>query len=87
MANPFNKDPLYTTLPMPEWKSTPLLPNELHRGDWWSVFREGEGYALEWVSGELAGRLKRIPIESEEARRLVAGEITPDEVLRAHGTG
>lgn len=80
-------NPYFQIVPPEPFVPSPLAPNELHRGDWWSVFLENEGTVLEWISGEFQGRLKRIVISKDEAQRLIADEVSADEVLRAHNTG
>ena len=85
MANPFEDSPYFKIVPMKPWVPTPLAPNELFRGASWSVFLEPEGHVLDWMSGELSGRSRRTLISKSEAEKLIAGEASADEVLRAHG--
>ena len=80
-------DDYFTIQPAPEFKPTPLEPGELFRGEYWSVFLEDEAYILGYISGELAGRFKRIAILQSEAEQLMAGEITCETVLIRHDAG
>lgn len=79
-------DKAFFTLQEPESiEISPLAPDELFRGPFWSVFRDGETFDLGYLSGELAGRFKRIKISEAEARALMAGKTSCDSVLLAHG--
>ena len=78
-------DDYFTIHPAPKFEPTPLAPGELFRGDSWSVYLEEQTYILGYVSGELAGRFKRITISPREAQQLMAGEITCESVLIGHG--
>ena len=80
-------DSYFTIQPAPKFAPTPLAPNELFRGDYWSIFLENKAYVLGFVSGELAGRFKRISISEAEARQLMAGEVTCESVLIRHDAG
>ena len=80
-------NPYYSLAPAPQWEPTPLQPGELFRGDYWSVFLENQTYVLGFISGELAGRFKRIAISPGEAEQLMAGEITCESVLLRHNAG
>lgn len=55
------------------------------KGDSWTIQRESGLYILSYVSGELAGREKAIPIEEADAVRLANGEANIDEILIAYG--
>ena len=44
-------------------------------------------YVLGYVSGELAGRYKRLQISKSQAEQLMAGAVSCDDVLLAHGAG
>ena len=74
----------YSIEPATPFVPTPLQPNELFRGPYWSVYLQAETYVLEYISGELAGRLKQLEITQAEAERLMAGEISGESVLLAH---
>ncbi len=78
-------DDLFTLEPAPNFEPTPLAPNELFRGEFWSVFLENQTYILGFVSGEMAGRFKRITISQSEAEQLIAGAVTCESVLIRHG--
>ena len=59
--------------------------DEVARGDSWSVRKRGDGYALDYLSGEHVGREKSVEITEAEAQGLAAREITVDAVPIAHG--
>ena len=77
-------DDSFTIQPPPKFEPSPLAPDELFRGDYWSVYLEDETYILGYVSGELVGRFKRIAILPREAEQLMAGAVTCESVLIAH---
>ena len=79
--------PFYTIEPAPPFVPSPLEPNELFRGSYWSVYLEDETYVLGYISGELAGRYKRLEISKTEAEQLMAGAISCESVLLAHDAG
>ena len=80
-------NPYYTIEPAPPFEPSPLAPGELFRGPYWSVYLEDETYVLGYISGELAGRFKRLEISKSEADQLMAGAISCESVLLAHGAG
>lgn len=51
------------------------------KGDSWQVFLTANGYMLEYISGELAGRLKKFPISNNDLEQLKDKNITFDELL------
>lgn len=55
------------------------------RGDSWSIVQNSEKYILEYISGELAGRLKTIEISLEDARRLADDDTNVDDILIKYG--
>ena len=78
-------DEFFTIKPAPQFEPTPLEPGELFRGEYWSIYLEDKTYILGYVSGELAGRFKRIAISQTEAEQLIAGEVSCESVLIRHG--
>jgi hypothetical protein len=50
-------------------------------GQSWRAWKSNEGFILEYISGELAGRLKQLNIIEQEFRQLVEKSITLDEIL------
>ena len=64
---------------------TPLEPNELFRGEWWSIYLEGGAYILDFMSGELSGRNRRVTVTRDEAEVLMSGDVKADDVLRKYG--
>ena len=82
-----NDNPYYSIRPAPQFEPTPLEPNELFRGAYWSIFLEDQTYILGYISGELAGRFKRIAISQHEAEQLMAGAVSCESVLLRHGAG
>lgn len=80
-------NPYFTIQPAPKWEPTPLAPNELFRGEYWSVYLENATYILGYILGEMAGRFKRIAISEAEARQLMAGAVTCESVLIRHDAG
>lgn len=82
-----DNNPYFTIQPAPKWEPAPLEPNELFRGDYWSVFLEEQTYILGFISGEMSGRFKRIAISQSEAEQLMASEVTCESVLIRHNAG
>ena len=80
-------NPYFKIVPSQPWKPSPLEPNEIHRGDWWSVYLENGRYEFNFVTGQLAGYEKRFPITKEDAEQVIAGELDPQELLRRNGEG
>ena len=78
-------DDYFTIQPAPKQEPAPLEPTEIFRGEFWSVYLEDETYILGYVSGELAGRFKRIAISQNEAEQLMAGAVTCESVLIQRG--
>lgn len=64
---------------------TPLHPNELFRGEWWSIYLEGGAYILDFMSGELSGRTRRVTVAREDAEALMRGDAKAEDVLRKYG--
>ena len=62
-------------------------PDELLRGDWWSILLKDGQYILDYISGELAGRGKQLVISKEEYERIKSGQIDVESVLLAHNAG
>ncbi len=80
-------NPFYTIKSAPPFVPSPLEPNELFRGPYWSVYLKDETYVLGYISGELTGRYKRLSISKTEAEQLMASEISCESVLLAHDAG
>ena len=76
-----------TIEPAPEFRPSPLEPNELFRGPYWSVYLENETYVLGHISGEHGGGFKRLAISKREAEQLMAGQTSCEDVLIAHHAG
>lgn len=62
-------------------------PDEVLRGDWWSVLFQDGQYILDYISGELAGRVKQLVISKEEYERIKSGATSVESVLLAHDAG
>ena len=60
-------------------------PDEVARGDAWSVRLAGGRHVLEYWSGELADHLRSLDISEDETAQLRDGTIDIDAVLLAHG--
>ncbi len=59
---------------------------EIARGSYWSLLQEGSGFVLEYVSGSLEGKEKRLPVTDQEAARLRSGDdAVAEQVIVAHG--
>lgn len=58
--------------------------DEILSGDSWSAYLRNNNYDLEYLSGELAGRAKKIAITGEEFEGLENGSLTVDDILIAH---
>lgn len=85
-----NDNPYFTLGPKvdpSQFVPTPLEPNELFRGDYWSIYLEDGVYVLGFMSGELAGRFKRVTISRENAEALMKGEVSCESLLRKLGAG
>ncbi len=63
----------------------PPTPDEVARGDYWSLLKRESRYVLEYISGEMSGRLKQLVVTQEEAQRLMRGEAEAEQVIIAHG--
>jgi hypothetical protein len=55
-------------------------------GDSWSVRLVKGRYLLEYVSGELAGRMKTLVITKSDFEGLQSGELTVDHILASHNS-
>lgn len=55
-------------------------------GNTWSAWKINANFVLEYISGELAGRIKRISITETEYQKLVEKKISVEQVLGAHGS-
>lgn len=62
-----------------------LAPDEVSRGEYWSVYRRGGRDVLSYLSGEQGGVEKQIDISAEESAGLAAGALDAEAVLIAHG--
>lgn len=62
----------------------PVAAGEI-RGDWWSALPVEGRYVLEYISGELAGRLKTIVISEVEYRELANGSLTVEGLITKYG--
>lgn len=82
-----DNNPYFSIHPAPRFEPSPLADNELFRGEYWSVYLENQTYVLGFISGELAGRFKRITISQDEAEQLMASEVTCEQILLAHDAG
>lgn len=51
------------------------------KGDSWQVFLTEKGYVLEYISGELAGRLKSLSISDQDLEQLRDKTITVEDLL------
>lgn len=51
----------------------------------WEAWAENDNFYLQYISGELAGRLKKIQISLEEFENLKHGKTTDAAILLAHG--
>ena len=78
-------NPYYTIEAAAPFETSPLAPNELFRGPFWSVYLENQTYVLGYISGELAGRYKQLEISEFEAQQLIKGEVSCESVLLWHG--
>ena len=78
-------NPYYKIEAAAAFAPSPLEPNELFRRPYWSVYLENQIYILGYISGELAGRYKRLQISKTEAQQLMAGEICCESVLISRG--
>jgi len=85
MANPFEDNPNIEPVPMKPFVRSPLEPNELFRGQAWSVYLEDGRYELNYLTGHLAECERRLPISKREAEQLMSGDLNVEEVLRAYG--
>jgi hypothetical protein len=75
----------YTETPDIYPEKLPDFPIDGIRGHAWSAFPENGKYIFEYISGELAGRLKKIQISLEEFENLKHGRTTDAAILLAHG--
>jgi hypothetical protein len=55
--------------------------NEIVHGNAWKAFSTEAGHFVEYISGELAGRTKKLTITEQEYQQLAAGQITFDSLL------
>lgn len=51
----------------------------------WEAWLENDNFYLQYISGEHAGRLKKIQISLEEFENLKHGKTTDAAILLAHG--
>ena len=84
---PVFMDEYFEIVPPQPLSSASPAPDEVARGDYWSLLQREGHYVLEYISGELQGRLKQLAISLEEGEHIVRGETTVDQVLLAYGAG
>ena len=53
-------------------------------GDTWSAYKKNTVYVLEYILGELAGRLKQIEVSEDEYRRLANKQATVEQLWVSH---
>ncbi|MDB4766624.1 hypothetical protein OAG71_02935 [bacterium] len=58
-----------------EYSDPPQSTKDEFFGDCWSVRHSDGEYTLDYISGELAGRLKQVVITEDDYRAARAGEI------------
>lgn len=46
---------------------------EIMRGPYWAITRDGDDYILCYLSSDLAGTEKRITMQEEQVRAIIAG--------------
>lgn len=70
-----------------------VYPNERQKtndyrivGDAWSAWKADAVYLLEYVSGELTGRIKQVEITGDEYQQLQMKQMTVAQVLVAHNS-
>lgn len=78
MSESFDIVPPQPMMPTPS-------PDEVARGDWWSLLKREEGYVLEYISGEHGGRLKQLAVNESEAQRLMRGKDDVEQIIIDHG--
>lgn len=76
--------PGFNIVPSQPFVATPLEPNELFRGAWWPVYLQNGRFEFNYLSGHMAGFEQRFSSQ-EEAGRLIAGELDPEQLLLAYG--
>ncbi|RYG65222.1 hypothetical protein EON80_17770 [bacterium] len=64
---------------------SPPSPDEISRGDYWSLLECEGRYVLEYISGEMFGRLRQLVVTEEEAQQLKRGDVEAEQVIIAHG--
>lgn len=55
--------------------------NKIVHGNAWKAFATEAEHFVEYISGELAGRTKKLTITGQEYQQLAAGQITVDSLL------
>jgi hypothetical protein len=54
-------------------------------GDAWHAWRTGDGFALEYQTGDLGGRERRFVISTEQFKQLRRDPMAFETIVRAHG--
>ncbi len=78
----------YDEVPFEYPKDKPVSTEDEFFGDSWSVIRKPDGkFLLQFISGELAGRLKTIEISELEFNQVKAGLLSIDELCLKYSVG
>ena len=84
----FDDNPFVVRTPGAPAPGSPRPEGGIARGSFWTLYAEERGHTLEYVSGELEGRARRLSISDAEAGALKTGDdAAAMAVLTAHGVG
>lgn len=79
MSNFYNEKPFKYVKPAPATSEDVIVK------DGWSVKKDENKYVLDFISGELAGKLKRLEISHRDFELVKKGEIGLDELCAKYG--
>ncbi|MCA9013725.1 MAG: hypothetical protein KDA77_00205 [Planctomycetaceae bacterium] len=77
----------YREIPGEFPKEKPQSTENEFFGSGWSVRRLDDKFFFEFISGELAGRLKEIEISASDFNHTKAGELSFDDLCYKYGVG